>query len=326
MTKNNDPVYMSQYLEHVVEFEKYVWIWTNAMNNTNGQLQTLYKTRESLDNAVLQGINENKELNMRYTAQANIRKKDSKNLKKRAVLSAVGFAVVIVALLFIFILSQSGITEYSDAAYGLVWAGIFLLVFGIYNIRRYFKNKQSISQMKKFDLNNAANALVNSRKNQAEVYRAESQKEELQLKEKQNEIFNELQEAKSTLKDMYDVDVLPEKYRSLSIAATLLGYLQTGRCNTVQGHGGIYDTYEKDLQNGTIISRLEEIRDSSLRIEGNQQLLISEMRQANTMLTSINQTVNRIDITTKQIGRNTAISAAANQQTAAAASWIAWRM
>lgn len=263
---------------------------------------------------------------MRYTAQANIRKKDSKNFKKRAVLSAVGFAVVIVALLFIFILSQSGITEYSDAAYGLVWAGIFLLVFGIYNIRRYFKNKQSISQMKKFDLNNAANALVNSRKNQAEVYRAESQKEELQLKEKQNEIFNELQEAKSTLKDMYDVDVLPEKYRSLSIAATLLGYLQTGRCNTVQGHGGIYDTYEKDLQNGTIISRLEEIRDSSLRIEGNQQLLISEMRQANTMLTSINQTVNRIDITTKQIGRNTAISAAANQQTAAAASWIAWRM
>lgn len=325
MTKNNDPVYMSQYLEHVVEFEKYVWIWTNAMNNTNGQLQTLYKTRESLDNAVLQGINENKELNMRYTAQANIRKKDSKNFKKRAVLSAVGFAVVIMALLIIY-KDKIDLTKYGDVEHALIWAGIILFVFSIYNIYKFVKNKRSILQMKKFDLNSAANALVNSRKNQAEAYRAESQKEELQLKEKQNEIFNELQEAKSTLKDMYDVDVLPEKYRSLGIAATLLGYLQTGRCNTVQGHGGIYDTYEKDLQNGTIISRLEEIRDSSLRIEGNQQLLISEMRQANTMLTSINQTVNRIDITTKQIERNTAISAAANQQTAAAASWIAWRM
>lgn len=326
MPNNNDPVYMSQYLEYVVEFEKYVWIWTNAMNTANNQLQMLYRKRNSLDNAVSQGINENKALNLRYAAQANIRKKDSKKFLKRAVLSVIGFIVIIMVLLVIFVLNKSGITKYTEAAYPLVWGGIFLFFFGIYNINRYFKNKQSISQMKKFDVNSASEALVKNRKNQAELYRINSKEEELKIKEKQSEIFTALQDAKSSLRDIYAVNVLPERYRSFCAAATMLGYLQTGRCNAIQGHGGIYDTYEIDMQNRAIITTLEEIKNISLQIEANQQLLLSEMQQANRTLTNINQTVNRIDVTTKQIEKNTAISAAANQQTAAAASWIAWNM
>lgn len=326
MPNNNDPVYMSQYLEYVVEFEKYVWIWTNAMNTANNQLQKLYRKRNSLDNAVLQGINENKALNLRYAAQANIRKKDSKKFFKRAVLSVIGFIVIIMVLLVIFVLNKSGITKYTEAAYPLVWGGIFLFFFGIYNINRYFKNKQSISQMKKFDVNSASEALVKNRKNQAELYRINSKEEELKIKEKQSEIFTALQDAKSSLRDIYAVNVLPERYRSFCAAATMLGYLQTGRCNAIQGHGGIYDTYEIDMQNRAIITTLEEIKNISLQIEANQQLLLSEMQQANRTLTNINQTVNRIDVTTKQIEKNTAISAAANQQTAAAASWIAWNV
>ena len=126
MPNNNDPVYMSQYLEYVVEFEKYVWIWTNAMNTANNQLQMLYRKRNSLDNAVSQGINENKALNLRYAAQADIRKKDSKKFLKRAVLSVIGFIVIIMVLLVIFVLNKSGITKYTEAAYPLVWGGIFL--------------------------------------------------------------------------------------------------------------------------------------------------------------------------------------------------------
>ena len=326
MPNNNDPVYMSQYLEYVVEFEKYVWIWTNAMNTANNQLQMLYRKRNSLDNAVSHGINENKELNLRYAAQANIRKKDSKKFLKRAVLSVIGFIVIIMVLLVIFVLNKSGITKYTEAAYPLVWGGIFLFFFGIYNINRYFKNKQSISQMKKFDVNSASEALVKNRKNQAELYRINSKEEELKIKEKQSEIFTALQDAKSSLRDIYAVNVLPERYRSFCAAATMLGYLQTGRCTAIQGHGGIYDTYEIDMQNRAIITTLEEIKNISLQIEANQQLLLSEMQQANRTLTNINQTVNRIDVTTKQIEKNTAISAAANQQTAAAASWIAWNV
>ena len=286
MPNNNDPVYMSQYLEYVVEFEKYVWIWTNAMNTANNQLQMLYRKRNSLDNAVSQGINENKALNLRYAAQANIRKKDSKKFLKRAVLSVIGFIVIIMVLLVIFVLNKSGITKYTEAAYPLVWGGIFLFFFGIYNINRYFKNKQSISQMKKFDVNSASEALVKNRKNQAELYRINSKEEELKIKEKQSEIFTALQDAKSSLRDIYAVNVLPERYRSFCAAATMLGYLQTGRCNAIQGHGGIYDTYEIDMQNRAIITTLEEIKNISLQIEANQQLLLSEMQQANRTLTN----------------------------------------
>lgn len=326
MSKENDPLYMRQYLEYVVEFEKYVWIWTHAMNTANNQLQFLYKKRNSLDNAVLQGINENKTLNLNYSAQANMRKKDSKKFLKRSVLSVIGFIIIIIVLLFIFALNKSGITKYSEAAYPLIWVEIFLFVYGIYNIGRYFKNKQSISQMEKFNLNSASETLINNRKKQAELYRVNSMEEESKIKEKQSEIFIELKKAKSSLRDIYAVNVLPQRYRSFCAAATMLGYLQTGRCNTIQGHGGIYDTYEIDMQNRAIITRLDEIKNISLQIEANQQLLLSEMQQANRTLTNINQTVNRINITTKQIEKNTAVSAAANQQTAAAASWIAWNV
>ncbi len=315
---------MQQYLEYVVEFEKYVWIWTNAMNTANNQLQSLYSRRKYLDNAVAQGINENNALNLKYAAQANTRKKDSKKYLKRATSSAIGFVGIILVLFILYGLHKSGITKFTDAAFPLVYGAIFLFFFGIYNIRRYSKNRQSISQMKRFDISGASEALVTNRKNQAETYRINSKDEELRIKEKQSEISTALNKARSSLRDIYAVNVFPERYRSLCAAATMLGYLKTGRCNTVQGHGGIYDTYEIDMQNRAIITRLEEIKNISLQIEANQRLLLNEMQQANRTLTNINQTLNRIDITTKQIEKNTAISAAANQQTAAAASWIAW--
>lgn len=324
MERNNDPAYMQQYLEYVVEFEKYVWIWTNAMNTANNQLQSLYSRRKYLDNAVAQGINENNALNLKYAAQANTRKKDSKKYLKRATSSAIGFVGIILVLFILYGLHKSGITKFTDAAFPLVYGAIFLFFFGIYNIRRYSKNRQSISQMKRFDISGASEALVTNRKNQAETYRINSKDEELRIKEKQSEISTALNKARSSLRDIYAVNVFPERYRSLCAAATMLGYLKTGRCNTVQGHGGIYDTYEIDMQNRAIITRLEEIKNISLQIEANQRLLLNEMQQANRTLTNINQTLNRIDITTKQIEKNTAISAAANQQTAAAASWIAW--
>ena len=324
MERNNDPAYMQQYLEYVVEFEKYVWIWTNAMHTANNQLQSLYSRRKYLDNAVAQGINENNALNLKYAAQANTRKKDSKKYLKRATSSAIGFVGIILVLFILYGLHKSGITKFTDAAFPLVYGAIFLFFFGIYNVRRYSKNKQSISQMKRFDISGASEALVTNRKNQAETYRINSKDEELRIKEKQSEISTALNKARSSLRDIYAVNVFPERYRSLCAAATMLGYLKTGRCNTVQGHGGIYDTYEIDMQNRAIITRLEEIKNISLQIEANQRLLLNEMQQANRTLTNINQTLNRIDITTKQIEKNTAISAAANQQTAAAASWIAW--
>ena len=316
--QNNNPVYMRQYLEYVVEFEKYVWVWKNAMNTVNNQLQNLYNKRNSLDASVAKSINESNAFNVKYHAQEKVRRENGKKFLKRAVFSLVGFVIggiILLALLFMG----------NEAAYPLFWFELFCLIFGIYNASKYFSNKSRISEMKKIDLNSASEALINDRKNEAESFRINSLDEERQIKEKQSEIFTSLQNAQNSLKDIYSVNVLPNKYRSLCAAATMLGYLTTGRCNTIQGHGGIYDTYEIDMQNRAIITKLTELRDISLRIEANQQLLLQEMRNANNMLANINQTVNRIDLTTRQIEKNTAISAVANQQTAAAASWIAWR-
>lgn len=313
---------MKEYLRYVVDFEKYVWVWTNAMNEANRQLKNLYNRRNSLDNAVSQSINENNALTQRYNAQTNTRKNNSKKFLSRAIISGIVFVIDVLILLILF----ATVREKSyDIIYPLVWLDIFCFFFGIYNISKYSKNKKNIAQMKRYDLTGASAALINDRKNQAELYKINSMEEERQIKEKQAEIFSALQNAKKNLSDIYSVNVFPERYRTLCAAATMLGYLETGRCNTIQGHGGIYDTYEHDMQNRAIITRLEEIKNITLQIEANQQLLMREMQEANRLLNNINHTANRIDVTTKQIEKNTAISAAANVQTAAAARWMAWR-
>ncbi len=145
------------------------------------------------------------------------------------------------------------------------------------------------------------------------------------LKEKQQEISGALREAKNNLADIYAQDVLPERYRSFSAVATLYDYLETGRCDKIQGHGGIYDTYENDLRQGLIIERLTEISNGLSRIEANQQMLYMELRQANAALSDIGQSLAQIEKSDAEIAANTAISAVADQQTAASVNWMAWK-
>lgn len=332
MSNANNPNYMCRYLEYVVEFEKYVWIWTNAMNSANNKLKEIDSQKKQLNAEYAQQA-------YHYTAASAMQEAEMNKRRKNAKIS---FAFILLSLLLLAIdglafyatynynlIEHLTIIEFgseSDLYYFLAMLAIIFTVSLLYNLRKYSKNKRNLSHMKKVDIVSASQVDLGNRKEQIETYKANSQKVIASVKQQQGEIFSALQEAKKTLEQVYSVNVLPNKYRNMCAAATLLGYLKTGRCNTVQGHGGIYDTYEVDAQRNVIITRLTELRDTALRIEANQQILINEMQSANRLLKNINYNVEQINITTKEIEKNTAISAACNQQTAAAASWIAWQM
>ncbi len=335
MSNANNPAYMCRYLEYVVEFEKYVWIWTNAMDSANRKLTEIETQKRNLNAAYTQQANEYALADAMRDTEMKNRKKDTKKralfslafllaLGIDAIASYVVYSVEDIAIIEDITMIKFGSKD--DFYYFAVIVALFCVPSLLYNLNKISKNRRGLSHLKKVDIVSVSQADLSNRKQQIEVYKANSVKAINSIRQQQNEIFSALKEAKSTLAQIYSVNVLPQKYRNLCAAATLLGYLKTGRCNTVQGHGGIYDTYEVDSQREVIITRLTELRDTALRIEANQQILINEMHKANRTLESIKYNVEQINITTQEIEKNTAISAACNQQTAAAADWIAWRL
>lgn len=134
-------------------------------------------------------------------------------------------------------------------------------------------------------------------------------------------IYGNLEKAAKTLEEIYSMDVLPEKYRSLNAATTLYEYLNTGRCTCVQGHGGIYDTYEYDLKLGLIIGKLDVIIERLDEIANNQMMLYQELKTANQTLSNID---NELRSFKTSFDSYATASLEMQRQEAAIVQWAAW--
>jgi len=138
-------------------------------------------------------------------------------------------------------------------------------------------------------------------------------------------IHSQLQIAQQNLSQLYAMNLLPEQYRNMNAVATMYEYLETGRCNTIAGHGGIYDTYETEKIQLAQLEQQVQMNQTLLRMEDGQRQICREIRQANSTLSDIRSSLSNIEFTNKQIADNTAISAAANKQTAEVARYMAWK-
>lgn len=341
----NSVSYMKEYLKYAIEFEKYVYIWTNSMNKANEQMRAIYARRSELENVRASAQNSLKNMDSRYSGQQQYYSKEAARYKNKANISLAILIVDIIlclaggaALAFYGFYMRSIQEDYhlSVPVILLLSALVSIIAFiftfvgpiciGVYssNKLKYKKYAEQANPSSVEGSRRRQEIILKERESRADNDWLVSVAEESVLSEKQEEISKALQAAKKNLTEIYAKNVLPMKYRSLSAVATLYEYLETGRCNTIEGHGGIYDTYETDLQRGLIIQTLTDIRDSMYRIEENQQLLYQELQQANRALSSINSSLSEIEKTNAEIAKNTAISAVANQQTAAAARWMAW--
>lgn len=342
MAKENNPAYMREYLRYAIEFERYVYVWSQAMDEVNGRMSRVYQERKQLEGLKVSTNNTIGSLDTVNERKLRRAKDDVSRYKKKTknIITAM-FVIQIILFIFGCILgsavanSPEAKFEASNAVYSLI-LGISVLVIGsfwvlpvcigkiIYNKNKIRELESESSQLSSGSSVRRQEVLLKERAKQTEESLSNNYAQETTIIQRQEEIYVALSNAKNTLANIYSENVLPIKYRSFNAVATLYEYLATGRCNTVQGHGGIYDTYENDLKMGIIISTLSEIRDSMYRIEANQQLLYNEMQKANSTLTSIKNCLGDIKKINTQIAKNTAISAAANQQTAAAAQWMAW--
>lgn len=330
-----DVEYLKEYLKYATMFEKNYYIWSQALNEANKQKSNIYNNKKILQ----EKYDKTKSMYAPRNTDDIILKYKNEERQNRRISRIAKFIFIVeicFAVLFTVIISvnEKGISLTANNIFLLLliallgaFAGVCNLVgIGSLVIWRKFKCKADYSkkEAESFARTVPSNLIgIEFERYQNEIGKCTLQ--EKKLTERQNEICRALNMAQDNLNRLYSENILPEKYRSFNAVATMYEYLETGRCNTIQGHGGIYDTYVKDLQMGIIIQNLESINASLSRIEVNQQFLYNELRQANSTLQTINSSLADIKTTNAQIARNTAISAEANRQTAAAAQWFTWR-
>ena len=336
--------YMKGYLKHAMEFEKYVYIWSQAMNDANCRMRQIYDERKRLENTKaatkkrLTSLEDTNERQHRYkeSEAARYRKKTKNTLVTTFVLLALLFLVgagIGYALLnepdITFAIPRGAVIPVlglSVMVVGSIFTGILPICLGVFfsNKRKAVQFEEEAKELASRTSERRQQMILQAQESEAENDWVVNHIEEAVVSERQEEIQNALIAAKNNLAQIYSENVLPPKYRSLTAVATLYEYLETGRCNTIRGHGGIYDTYEVEKIQLEQLYQMMQTNAKLSNIEENQRYICQELRQANRTLSSINSSLTEIEKTNAEIAKNTAISAAANQQTAAAVRWMAW--
>lgn len=327
MQDNRDNVeLMTSVFRYAMTFEKYVKIWSDSLSYVNKLLKSNSINQAnafadiSREEITINDIDDN------YAAQMQIIKKDVKKYKiKVALIISIVLALLILGIALFTINAKAGIVFFI-----LIFGGILpiIVVFSVI----YFLHK---SHRRKQDRNNYTVERKEHQKlvstNNIKALKTFSEKlkaEEKLLYAKKEKIEKEYKEAKRILSEIYALELIPPIYRGLVPTATIYGYLVNGRCTIIRGHGGVYDTYENDLRAELIINNLMDINKKLDIVIQNQNKLYELVGSISTTLIGIKSEVERNGQTLREINRNSAIAATAQQQSAAAQQYIAsqiWR-
>lgn len=83
------------------------------------------------------------------------------------------------------------------------------------------------------------------------------------------------------LEKLYAENIIYPKYRNMVAVTTIYEYLESGRCNRLEGPDGAYNLYEMELRQNIIIGQLSVIASNLERIKENQFMLYNEIVEAN---------------------------------------------
>ena len=105
------------------------------------------------------------------------------------------------------------------------------------------------------------------------------------------EIMSNIEATKKVLDELYALDVVFPKYRTLVALCSMYEYFMTGRVSQLKGPDGAYNLYESELRQNMIISQLDNISSKLDSIQTNQYTLYAELKKANEYLSTINDTM-----------------------------------
>ena len=354
-TRKNNPEFMKEYLKHAFEFEKLVFMWSKAVENTEyhvndlrSQKQQLNEQKNRLESAL--GNVDAQVEKERQSVERTVRFYNQRKKIDRAIL------IISIVLVFVGVISAFiaySITDDFSVSVFISVCSIFPLVLYLLYTKLYFpaisgafqgflgsflgfKGNEETEEQKKRRMKIEEESLNDGSFERIAKNRKDNLKNEIisldsslvfnqqsisMAKINLSDIKESLNAAKKTLSEIYSLNVLPAKYRSFNAVATLYEYLENGVCTTVQGHGGIYDTYEYHTQIGAIITRLDVIIQKLEAIRQNQEMLYDAISESNDLLEKIDK---NITAGNQAFAEYSTASLAYQRQQAASLQWQNW--
>lgn len=332
--------YVKSYLQYAIEFEKNVYIWQNAMSTANKRMQELSDEKNYLKREIQQSSARNicfDESTKERFYLTELKKYKAKRKTPLIILFVYMFLAFGFGCAIGFGMCEDAIDIYTILTAGLYCMGFGAIVPGFMLIPIfvviYSNNKQKIKKLE-FELEQIENGkhieiveIISEEQNADAKYNYDmTVREEKVLSMRQDEIFVALKNAKMNRQRFYAENVIPEKYRSLETVATLYEYIDTGRCNTVTGHGGIYDTYETERVQIAQLMQMIRMNDTLDRLENNQRYICRQLANINTKVAQIESSLKDIQKTNAQIARNSAVAAESARQTEMVVKYQEWRI
>lgn len=331
---SNNVAYMKTYLKYAVEFERNLYVWENAMQSANARMQQLWERQSACEQTLVSVQQQRERLENRFTYRQDRETTQANRYHSKA--KKAFSAVIVILILCAIVAVVLAIAAPGEPAMSIlvaistIFLGFFMLcpiplIIGIANYSKYKSTQDSNAAVFSPDSQRRQMTLLDDQHQRCVQAQEEIREEENYLQGRQDEIFDALQNARKNRNTLYAENVLDERYRSFTAVATMYGYLESGRCTSIKGHGGIYDTYENELRQNLIIRNLQEINARLSEIAANQRILVQEVRQANAVLSKISDDLTDIRQTNAEIAKNSAITAEATRQIAATTQYWSWR-
>lgn len=325
---------MTDVFKNAMTFERYAKTWADAL----AYIDSLLASNKSKTDNALSGI-ENEQyiinnIDSTYAVYKSNAKKDMRKSRRK------GLTILVTTLL---VLAVSGIFYYFGMSSGNTALGaiggivlmfltmtivpVIILAIIVSNLYKAHVRKKDVQ---KFSSQNSSQKKIVAANNikSYNSFLEKTKKEKTYLLSKRQTVMSEYNEAKGVLNQIYGTGLIPERYQGLVETATIYGYLYNGICTSIRGHGGVYERYENDLQHGEIIGALNAINQKLNIVIKNQNKLYEEMCAINSSLSDIKSEIAYGNKALEDIRKNSAITATASAQSAAANSYVAnavWR-
>ena len=114
-----------------------------------------------------------------------------------------------------------------------------------------------------------------------------------------------LKKSYAARNELYAYDIVFGKYRNQIALSSFYEYLMSGRCSTLEGADGAYNIYENEIRMNRVIAQLDQVIDSLELIKENQYMMYQEMRTTNSLLNSLNSTMDKALTSIQGIEANT---------------------
>lgn len=124
-----------------------------------------------------------------------------------------------------------------------------------------------------------------------------------------DDINRQITQTTNTLDKLYDVGVVYSKYRALVPIVMFCEYLESGRCEVLEGHEGAYNIYENELRQNIIIAKLDVVINRLDQIKQNQYMLADAIERGNRQVQMLCNATQESARRLENIQNNAAITA-----------------